>query len=129
MGRIQKALEAIYNEKKANGEINQVEIAKKTGCSKGQVHHLIIGNRRLNEDNLLAIMDAMGITLADLDMTMRNAEHGKIFRMVKTLLDAGGEWNSTTKNAIEGIHMKFIASQQESMKKQADDAAISKKAM
>jgi transcriptional regulator with XRE-family HTH domain len=78
MGRIQQALERIYRGQKELGKTSQVELARKIGVSKGQAHHLITGERRLNEDNLLAIINALGVTLADVALAAGDMPSGRV---------------------------------------------------
>lgn len=67
MGKIQRALAAIVEDRKEIGQISQRELAKIIGCSEPQLSSLLSGNRRLNEDWIIKICEALSITLSDLE--------------------------------------------------------------
>jgi len=119
MGKIQKRLEAIYKDMNEIGKITYTEIAKKINMTNGHVGSLIDGRRRLNEDNLLAIMDAMGITLADLDTTKSNAGQDKLHRMLSELISAGKPWSTAARANIEELYRSMIAGRRQSGEKEA----------
>ena len=122
MGEIQQALQAFYEEMKFQGMISYAEIARRSGISENQVGCLIDGRRRLNEDNLLAIISAMGLRLSDLDMAEYDAEHSRLSRMMKELLDAGGSYGIAIKTSTEALYKDMLEKrqhQQPAMKKAA----------
>jgi transcriptional regulator with XRE-family HTH domain len=67
MGKIQRALAAIVEDRKEIGQISQRELARKVGCSEPQLSSLLSGNRRLNEDWIIKICEALDIRLSDLE--------------------------------------------------------------
>ncbi len=66
MGKIQKAIAAIYAEKQEMGKIRQKDLAKALGCSQATVSHILNGSRTLSEKWIEALCDALGITLGDI---------------------------------------------------------------
>jgi len=111
MGKIQKALEAIYNDMNELGKITYAEIARRTGISENQVGCLVDGRRRLNEDNLLNIIEAMRITLSDLDNEPVDSNRRRLNMMLDDLLTAGEPYSNAVKFNIESAHVKFLADQ------------------
>jgi len=67
MGRIQKAIAAIYAEKKKMGKIRQEDLAKALGCSQSAVSHILNGSRMLSEKWIESLCEHLEITLADID--------------------------------------------------------------
>lgn len=67
MSRIQEALAAIFEAKKEIGELNQTKLAHAIGVRPAYVSLLLSGQRRLNDDLIEKICDALGIKLSDLD--------------------------------------------------------------
>jgi SOS-response transcriptional repressor LexA len=67
MGRIQKAIAAIYAEKQKLGKIRQQDLAKALGCSQATVSHIINGSRTLSEKWIESLCEQLDITLADIE--------------------------------------------------------------
>jgi len=60
MGKIQRALEIIFNDRKELGKITQAELARRTGYSPAYIHNLLCGGKRFNEDSIMKICDGPG---------------------------------------------------------------------
>ena len=76
MGKIQKALEIIFNDRKELGKITQAELARITGYSPAYIHNLLYGGKRFNEDSIIKICDALGVTLSDVDHVILHGKPG-----------------------------------------------------
>jgi DNA polymerase V len=67
MGKIQKAIAAIYAEKQEMGKIRQKDLAKALGCSQATVSHILNGSRTLSEKWIEALCDQLDIKLGDIE--------------------------------------------------------------
>ncbi len=66
MGKIQKAIAAIYLEKQEMGKVRQKDLAKALGCSQSTVSHILNGSRTLSEKWIEALCEHLDVTLADI---------------------------------------------------------------
>src|SRR5512135_3490616 len=80
MGKIQKAIAAIYAEKQEMGKIRQKELAKALGCSQATVSHILNGSRALSEKWIEALCDQLGITLGDIEQAKNRPSETKELR-------------------------------------------------
>lgn len=80
MSRIREAIAAIFDDQKEIGAINQTKLARAIGCRPGYVSLLLSGQRRLNEDLIEKMCDALGVTLSDLDKPLHRPEEPKELR-------------------------------------------------
>jgi transcriptional regulator with XRE-family HTH domain len=76
MGKIQKALEIIFNDRKELGKTTQSDLARATGYSRTYIHNLLCGGKRFNEDSIIKICDALGITLSDVERVIARGKSG-----------------------------------------------------
>lgn len=67
MGKIQKAIAAIYAEKQEMGKIRQKDLAKALGCSQATVSHILNGSRTLSEKWIEALCEQLDIKLGDIE--------------------------------------------------------------
>jgi SOS-response transcriptional repressor LexA len=67
MGKIQKAIAAIYAEKQEMGKIRQKDLAKALGCSQATVSHILNGSRTLSEKWIEALCEKLDISLGDIE--------------------------------------------------------------
>ena len=67
MGKIQKAIAAIYAEKQEMGKIRQKDLAKALGCSQATVSHILNGSRTLSEKWIEALCEHLDISLGDIE--------------------------------------------------------------
>jgi len=67
MGKIQKAIAAIYAEKQEMGKIRQKDLAKALGCSQATVSHILNGSRTLSEKWIEALCEQLDISLGDIE--------------------------------------------------------------
>jgi len=76
MGKIQRALEIIFNDRKELGKVTQAGLARITGYSRAYVHNLLCGSKRLNEDSIIKICEALEISLSDVDQVILHGKFG-----------------------------------------------------
>ena len=67
MGKIQKAIAAIYAQKQEMGKIRQKDLAKALGCSQATVSHILNGSRTLSEKWIEALCEQLDISLGDIE--------------------------------------------------------------
>jgi len=67
MGKIQKAIAAIYAEKHEMGKIRQKDLAEALGCSQATVSHILNGSRTLSEKWIEALCEQLDISLVDIE--------------------------------------------------------------
>ena len=67
MGKIQKAINRIFNDRKELGIVKQKDLAEALGCSQPSVSNYLSGATPLTDRQIEAICDALNITLADLE--------------------------------------------------------------
>ncbi len=67
MGKIQRAITAIYAEKQEMGKIRQKDLAKALGCSQATVSHILNGSRTLSEKWIEALCEQLDIKLGDIE--------------------------------------------------------------
>jgi DNA polymerase V len=67
MGKIQKAIAAIYAQKQEMGKIRQKDLAKALGCSQATVSHILNGSRTLSEKWIEALCEKLDISLGDIE--------------------------------------------------------------
>lgn len=91
MGKIQRALEIIFNDSKELGKITQAELARRTGYSRAYIHNLLYGGKRFNEDSIIKICDALGVTLSDVDHVIIHGRSG-VYSM------AAGQYRQNRRN-------------------------------
>lgn len=73
MGKIQKAIAAIYAEKQEMGKIRQKDLAKALGCSQATVSHILNGSRTLSEKWIEALCEQLDISLGDIEEAKSHA--------------------------------------------------------
>ena len=71
MGKIQKAINRIFNDRKELGLIKQKDLAEALGCSQPSVSNYLSGDTPITDRQIETICDVLGITLADLEDTDR----------------------------------------------------------
>ena len=108
------------------------------GMDKASLSKIELGHRVPRPETLEKIANQLGVTtgeifeyvdrLNSLNTEQVDGERLRLHRKLDDLLDAGGELSIATKVNIESLYEK-VASQQESAKKQAADAAIQKEAI
>ena len=117
MGWLREAIVAIYRDQNELGKITQVELARKLKCTKGQINHLLSGKSRLNEDNLIGIMNALGIRPSDLDIAASSdAKTFRLCMMLRDLLSAGEPWEAAIITSIESMHASLSTAQKASIR-------------
>ena len=67
MGKIQKAINRIFNDRKELGLIKQKDLAEALGCSQPSVSNYLSGDTPITDRQIETICDVLGITLADLE--------------------------------------------------------------
>jgi DNA-binding Xre family transcriptional regulator len=67
MSKISDALCAIVNEKKKLRQITKYELARRVGCSSGFMSQMLNGDKRINDNMLERICNALEIKLSDLE--------------------------------------------------------------
>jgi len=70
MGKIQKAIAAIYEKKQEMGKVRQKDLAKALGCSQSTVSHILNGSRTLSEKWIESLCEELDITLGDIEEAM-----------------------------------------------------------
>jgi repressor LexA len=67
MGKIQKAIAAIYAQKHKLGKIRQQDLANALGCSQATVSHILNGSRTLSEKWIESLCEQLEINLGDIE--------------------------------------------------------------
>lgn len=80
MGKIPKAIAAIYKAKNEDGKIRQQDIATVLGCSQSTVSHILSGSRGLSEKWIDAFCDLLDISLGDIEEAKNHPPETKELR-------------------------------------------------
>jgi len=101
MKKIGRYAQELFEKLEGKGVITQAELARKMGCARSQLHNLLSGERRWNEDWIDRFCEALGITLYDLLVEAPEGfselklyphlRHADIHKKLQWILEKGSE--------------------------------------